>query len=802
MGFFKTDIEKMESVAARSSFNPTAAIPKSDVQSAIEAGFAGQAPSDADYLVKTASANLSAERVVTDTATIAWDWATGGQAKAAVVDASITYAKLANVAGLSVMGRSANTSGVPADITGTDGQVLRVSGTSLGFGTVVAAGIASDAVTTVKILDAAVTYAKIANGTGLSVFGRSANSGGVNADIVGTDGQVLRVAGTALGFGTIVAAGIASDAVTTVKVLDANITYAKIQNVAGNSVIGRAASSSGVSAAITAGTDQVLRENGGTLGFGTVATGGIANNAVTLAKVAAGTALSVLGVTGNAGANYADMVAGSDGHVMRRSGSAIGFGTIAAAGITDGVITFAKLASAAFSTDGTFASANDTTLPTTQAVKTYVDALAGVLSGALIFKGSWDASAGTFPGTAGRKTGWFYKVSVAGTVDGQLFTVGDDLYALVDTASTSTYAANWLHVEGSITSAEVIAALASASITYAKIQDVAGLSVVGRSANSSGVSAAITGTDGQVLRVAGTALGFGTIVAAGLASDAVSTVKILDANVTYAKIANVAGLSVMGRSANSSGVPADITGVDGNVLRVSGTALGFGTIVAAGIASDAVTTVKILDANVTYAKIASAAAGLSVIGRSANTSGVNADIAGTDKQVLRVSGTSLGFGAIDATSASAITGVLQAACQPVLSGAVVNAGGVAATTMTFDIVVAIDGGSSAITTGVKASNDVHFDFACTIVSITLFGDQTGSIVLDVWKDTYANYPPTVADTITSGAKPTLSSAVKAQDATLTGWTKSIASGDVLRFNVDSCTTTTKAVLIIKATKTS
>lgn len=42
----------------------------------------GFAPDSADYLVKTANGSLSAERVVTDTATITWDWGTAGQAKA------------------------------------------------------------------------------------------------------------------------------------------------------------------------------------------------------------------------------------------------------------------------------------------------------------------------------------------------------------------------------------------------------------------------------------------------------------------------------------------------------------------------------------------------------------------------------------------------------------------------------------------------------------------------------------------------------------------------------------------------
>ena len=61
--------------------------------------------------------------------------------------------------------------------------------------------------------------------------------------------------------------------------------------------------------------------------------------------------------------------------------------------------------------------------------------------------------------------------------------------------------------------------------------------------------------------------------------------------------------------------------------------------------------------------------------------------------------------------------------------------------------VVIDGGGSTITTGVKG--DVNCDFAFTIVQWALLADQSGSIVIDIWKDTYANYPPTVADTITA-----------------------------------------------------
>ena len=102
------------------------------------------------------------------------------------------------------------------------------------------------------------------------------------------------------------------------------------------------------------------------------------------------------------------------------------------------------------------------------------------------------------------------------------------------------------------------------------------------------------------------------------------------------------------------------------------------------------------------------------------------------------------------------------------------------------ILFVIDGGGSAITTGIKG--DIEVPFACTITRATLLADQTGSIVVNIWKDTYANYPPTVADKITASAPPTISSAINSQDSTLTGWTTSIAAGDTLRFNVDSAAT--------------
>jgi hypothetical protein len=65
----------------------------------------------------------------------------------AIDNGAVTNSKFRNSNGLTVVGRSANSSGAVADISaGTDGHVLRRSGTTLGFGQIVAAGIANNAV--------------------------------------------------------------------------------------------------------------------------------------------------------------------------------------------------------------------------------------------------------------------------------------------------------------------------------------------------------------------------------------------------------------------------------------------------------------------------------------------------------------------------------------------------------------------------------------------------------------------------------------------------------------------------------
>jgi hypothetical protein len=147
------------------------------------------------------------------------------------------------------------------------------------------------------------------------------------------------------------------------------------------------------------------------------------------------------------------------------------------------------------------------------------------------------------------------------------------------------------------------------------------------------------------------------------------------------------------------------------------------------------------------------------------------------------------FGAVSLTAD--VSGVL-----PVANGGTGGSGNALIAAITY----VFDGGGAVLTTGVKG--DLLIPFACTINSATLQADQSGSIVIDIWKKAYAtSAPPTVANTITAAAKPTLTTAQSSQDATLTGWTTAITANDMLRFNIDSITTCTRVTLTLKVTKT-
>ena len=122
---------------------------------------------------------------------------------------------------------------------------------------------------------------------------------------------------------------------------------------------------------------------------------------------------------------------------------------------------------------------------------------------------------------------------------------------------------------------------------------------------------------------------------------------------------------------------------------------------------------------------------------------------------------------------------------------------------TSSITFTIGDGIATIVVGTKGyTGSIPFD--ATIKSWRLFETSasplSGSIVIDIWKDSTGNYPPTVADRIAGTEKPTLSSQTNNADVSLSTWTTSISSGDVIGFYVESNSGCKKVILTIEVEK--
>lgn len=479
---------------------------------------------------------------------------------------------------------------------------------------------------------------------------------------------------------------------------------------------------------------------GGTLGPNTVGTIELKTNAVTDIKFRQSDGLSLVGRASNTTGNVADIIASSDGQVLRRSGTSIGFGTIQQSSVVSLVSDLsAKAIGVGTSTDnaivrfdgsggkllqnslvtvsdtGQLIGIADPSASSHAANKNYVDlAVSGAISGLDGDKGdivvsslgtSWliDSNAVTLSKIQQIGTDSLLGRDSAGTGNVEVITLDSSLVmngsgVLQRAALTGDVTAS----AGSNTTT-----IGAGVVTDSKLRNSSALSLIGRSANSTGVVADITAVaaSGSVLRESGGGtIGFGTISTPGIANGAVSLAKIQNiitdrligrdtagtgspeeialnstlewtgtgsiqraaltgdvvasagSNTTTisagvvsdSKLRNSSALSIIGRSANSTGVVADIstTATSGAVLRESGSVLGFGTVDTAGITNAAVTNDKLRNST-----------GLSVIGNSTNSSATPADIvAAADGDIFRRSGTTVGFGTVPATSVTVASG--------------------------------------------------------------------------------------------------------------------------------------------------
>lgn len=105
-----------------------------------------------------------------------------------------------------------------------------------------------------------------------------------------------------------------------------------------------------------------------------------------------------------------------------------------------------------------------------------------------------------------------------------------------------------------------------------------------------------------------------------------------------------------------------------------------------------------------------------------------------------------------------------------------------------------DGSGDVLTTGIKG--DAQLRSFYKIVQWTLLADTSGSIQIDIWKDTYTNYPPTNPDSITGGDEPAISGGLKATSDALDNWDIWLVPNDCLRFNIDSVSNITRCCLAL------
>ncbi len=115
------------------------------------------------------------------------------------------------------------------------------------------------------------------------------------------------------------------------------------------------------------------------------------------------------------------------------------------------------------------------------------------------------------------------------------------------------------------------------------------------------------------------------------------------------------------------------------------------------------------------------------------------------------------------------------------------------------IPVEMDNGGAPLNTG-EQTTVFECPCDCVIVDWTLYTDVAATIKIDVWKDTYANYPPTNADTICGGAEPATAAANKATGG-VAGWTTALARGDILKFNIDNNDLATHCKLYLRCRRT-
>ena len=117
----------------------------------------------------------------------------------------------------------------------------------------------------------------------------------------------------------------------------------------------------------------------------------------------------------------------------------------------------------------------------------------------------------------------------------------------------------------------------------------------------------------------------------------------------------------------------------------------------------------------------------------------------------------------------------------------------AAADLTRTVNYVIDSGSLPMQPGDKGK--LTIDVTGLIENIRVLSDQTGDIVLEIEKCTFADYPNFTS--ITGGARVQLTNSDKYFDDVLNNWTTTIGAGDILRFTVVSVNNIRRLLISLK-----
>jgi len=117
----------------------------------------------------------------------------------------------------------------------------------------------------------------------------------------------------------------------------------------------------------------------------------------------------------------------------------------------------------------------------------------------------------------------------------------------------------------------------------------------------------------------------------------------------------------------------------------------------------------------------------------------------------------------------------------------------AAADLTRTVNYVIDSGSLPMQTGDKGK--LTIDVTGVIENIRVLSDQTGDIVFEIEKCTFADYPNFTS--ITNGARVQLTNSDKYFDDVLNNWTSTITAGEILRFNVISVNNIRRLLVSLK-----